>query len=294
MERVIAYENLRGLVYSPFYIGLAEGLFEQAGVELLASLSPSGEETLAGAAAGRVEIAWGGPMRVMRDHDRNTDSNLVCFGLAVQRDPFLIIGAEPDPDFAIANLPTRRLAVATEAPTPWLLLQEDVRRLGFDPTSIELTDPVNPIDALEGLANSRFDYVLAFEPWGSKAELEGTGSVLSVGARRGPLAFTSFYGSRDFVIKRPTAVSALLRGLSLSLARINSMESEEAASKVKAWFQEFDEPLLAAAISRYQRLKIWPSDTKITVDGFVRLKSALISGGFIQSDTAYDRVVVEI
>ena len=94
MERVIAYENLRGLVYSPFYIGLAEGLFEQAGVELLASLSPSGEETLAGAAAGRVEIAWGGPMRVMRDHDRNTDSNLVCFGLAVQRDPFLIIGAD--------------------------------------------------------------------------------------------------------------------------------------------------------------------------------------------------------
>jgi hypothetical protein len=72
------------------------------------------------------------------------------------------------------------------------------------------------------------------------------------------------------------------------------MESEEAASKVKAWFQEFDEPLLAAAISRYQRLNIWPSDTKITVDGFVRLKSALISGGFIQSDTAYDRVVAEI
>ncbi len=92
LEYVTAYENLRGLVYSPFYIGLAEGLFKEAGVELTAKLSPAGEETVAGAIAGRVEVSWGGPMRVMREHDKHPSSQLLCFGLAVQKDPFLIFG----------------------------------------------------------------------------------------------------------------------------------------------------------------------------------------------------------
>ncbi|MGA0424542.1 MAG: ABC transporter substrate-binding protein [Alphaproteobacteria bacterium] len=290
MEYVTAYENLRGLVYSPFYIGLAEGLFKEAGVELTAKLSPAGEETVAGAIAGRVEVSWGGPMRVMREHDKDPSSQLVCFGLAVQKDPFLIIGAKANTEFTPANLLTKRLAVATTAPTPWLLLQEDLRRLGFDPSAIELTDPVDPQEALEGL-NSRFDYVLAFEPWGSKAELEKRGFILYAGARRGPLAFTSFYGPRNFLTNRRTAALALMDGLKKSLSRINSINPAEAATKIKPWFDNFDEALLAAAIGRYQRLNLWPLDTDITADGFVRLKSSLISGGFIETDAAYENIV---
>lgn len=296
MERINAYENLRGLVYTPFYLGIAEGLFAAAGVELNATLSPSGAETAAGVAAGRVDVSWGGPMRVMAAHDTahgsEGSSDLVCFGLAVERDPFLVIAATPDADFSPARLVGRRLDVATLAPTPWLLLQEDVRRLGFDPAAIERKDGVEPLDAFRRLSAGAVDYVLAFEPWGSHAERSGDGHVVSAGARRGPLAFTSFYAPRRFIDERPTAAKALVQGLAAALQRVREIAPEDAAAKIRPWFEDVDPALLAAAVARYQRLGIWPATPEMTADGFARLKSSLISGGFISGDPSFERLVV--
>ena len=294
MERINAYENLRGLVYSPFYIGLAEGIFAEAGVDLNATLSPSGEETAAGVAAGRVDVSWGGPMRVMAAHDKDPSADLFCFGLAVGSDPFLVIGPSPDPDFSAAKLAAKRLAVATHAPTPWLLLQEDVRRAGFDPAAINREDGVDPEDALRQLAGGQIDYVLAFEPWGTIAERSGQGAVISAGARRGPLAFTSFYAPAPFLADRPDAVRALIKGLGNCLTRLRSMPSEEAAAIVKPWFPNFEVDVLAGAIQRYQRLGIWPESPEITADGYVRLKSSLISGGFISSDPSFEKLAPKL
>ena len=293
MERVNAYENLRGLVYTPFYLGIAEGLFETAGVELNATLSPSGEETAAGVAAGRVDVSWGGPMRVMRAHDRDGSADLVCFGLAVARDPFMVIGAEPDPEFTPAKLIGRRLAVATHAPTPWLLLQEDVRRLGLNPAAIRRDDPVEPEDALRRIAAGDLDYMLAFETWGAEAEARGM-AVLSAGARRGPLAFTSFYAPKAFLDDRADAARALVAGLETSLAAVRSSDPSWIAEKVKPWFPDTAIERIATAIARYQRLDLWPASAEITADGFVRLKSALLSGGFIASDPPFSELVQNV
>lgn len=289
MERINAYENLRGLVYTPFYLGLAEGLFAAHGIDLNATLSPSGEETAAGAAAGRVDVSWGGPMRVMRAHDRDPAADLVCFGLAVARDPFLVIGRTAEPDFSAARLAGKKLLVATLAPTPWLLLQEDVRRLGLDPAAIDREDAVDPKDALRRLAASDADYVLAFEPWAVRAEAAGC-AVVSAGARRGPLAFTSFYAPRSFVEARPAAAKALVAGLGAALQRLEEIAPADAAAQLDPWFPDVDRATRAAAIARYQRLGVWPASPEMTADGFVRLKSSLLSGGFIASDPPFEQL----
>ncbi len=292
MERVRAYENLRGLVYTPFYLGLAEGLFAKAGVELEATLSPSGAETAAGAAAGRVDVAWGGPMRVMAAHDKDPTADLVCFGLAVARDPFLVIGPAAAPGFSPAALVGKRLLVGTHAPTPWLLLQEDVRRQGLDPARVVREDEVEPEAALTRLKAGEADYVLAFEPWGAVAAEMGL-AVVSEGARRGPLAFTSFYAPRTFVEGRRPAARALVAGLGAALDRLRAIAPDAAAAAVAPWFPNVAPRHVAAAIARYQGLGIWPETPAMTADGFVRLKSALLSGGFIASDPPYERLVIE-
>lgn len=291
MDHVKGYENLRGLVYTPFYVGIAEGLFEAAGVKLEATLSPSGEETAAGAASGRVDLAWGGPMRVMATHDKDPEgADLVCFGLAVARDPFLVIAKRPDPSFTAAKLVGRRLLVATHAPTPWMLLQEDVRRLGLDPTAIIREDGIDPVDAFRRLQSGEADYILAFEPWGSLAERDCLGAVVSAGAKRGPLAFTSFYANRTFIETRTESVARLTQGLQKALTYVRGTNAAKLASIIRPWFPDFDEALLTTAITRYQRLDLWPDTPTMTADGFTRLKSSLLSSGYINSDPAFEKI----
>ena len=164
-------------------------------------------------------------------------------------------------------------------------------RSGIDPAAIDREDAVDPDVALDRLQSGAADYVLAFEPWGSAAEAQGRGAVVSAGARRGALAFTSFYASRDFVEARPAAAKALVAGLALCLERVRSIAPEDAAALIKPWFEDVDPVLLASAIGRYQRLGLWPATPEITVDGFVRLKSAMLSDGYIQTDPSFDRLV---
>src|SRR5438270_4140524 len=130
--RLRLYENYRFVLYAPFYAAHAIGAYAAEG--LTVELLPSPGVGLAEQALldGSVEVIWAGPMRVMRHHDQNPDSPLVCFAETVCRDPFSIVGRYPCPDFRLADLGGMRVATVSEVQTPWLCLQEDLRHAGAD------------------------------------------------------------------------------------------------------------------------------------------------------------------
>src|SRR6184192_2502098 len=97
--RLTLFENYRFVLYAPFYAAHAIGAYdaEALAVELL----PSPGMGLAEQALldGAVDVLWAGPMRVMKHHDVNPGSPLVCFAEIVCRDPFSIVGYRSNPNF---------------------------------------------------------------------------------------------------------------------------------------------------------------------------------------------------
>src|SRR5947199_629679 len=113
-------ENFRAVFYAPFYAAVALRLYEQNGVPVkLVTFSHDGEGVSA-LVDGNVDVAWGGPMRVMKAHDTDPGSPLVCFGEVVARDPFYLIAAERCHAARLEDLPALRFAPVSEVPTPWL------------------------------------------------------------------------------------------------------------------------------------------------------------------------------
>ena len=98
-------ENFRAIFYTPFYLLKTLGLAEQAGLELkwLPPGSPGG--AIDAIKNGSVDLTWGGPMRVMKDHDTTASNgqSLLCFGEVVTRDPFFLIGKKSLGDFELAH-----------------------------------------------------------------------------------------------------------------------------------------------------------------------------------------------
>jgi NitT/TauT family transport system substrate-binding protein len=134
---IVLSENFRALFYAPFYAAEATGAFRDAGVEV--RLEPSPDPVAANRAliAGDVDVMWGGPLRVILAHHADPASSLVCFCDVVARDPFFIIGKKPRPDFRPADLAALKLATVSEVPTPWVCLQDDLRRAGVDPARLD-------------------------------------------------------------------------------------------------------------------------------------------------------------
>src|SRR5215471_21437451 len=135
--RLRLYENYRFVLYAPFYAAHAIGAYAAEG--LTVELLPSPGVGLAEQASldGAVEVIWAGPMRVMKHHDDNPGSPLVCFAEIVCRDPFSVIGRYPYSDFRLADLARMRVATVHEVPTPWLRLQGDLRQAGIDPAQLD-------------------------------------------------------------------------------------------------------------------------------------------------------------
>src|SRR3546814_10293810 len=88
-------------------------------------------------------------MRVMLHHDADHDCPLVCFGQVVSGEPFVLVGRTPKPDFRFADLahsadrPGPRIGVAVDVPTPWMTMQDDLRRAGIDPASLNRAPDVS-------------------------------------------------------------------------------------------------------------------------------------------------------
>src|SRR5438105_4178161 len=134
---IVLQESLRGLFYAPYYAALALGAYDKEAVEVRFVSAPTPGQAPNALFNSTVDVAWGGPMRVNQLFDERPDCDLVCFGEAVTRDPFLLVGRTPRSGFALAELMRVRIATVSEVPTPWLCLQHDLRLAGLDPGKLD-------------------------------------------------------------------------------------------------------------------------------------------------------------
>ena len=139
---IILQESLRGLFYAPFYAALAHDAYAAEGVDVQIRQRP---RTWTGRDrdhdfGSEADVSWGGPMRVMQTYHHDPACDLVCFGEVVTRDPFLLVGRDSRPAFSVRDLAGLRLASVSEVPTPWMCLQEDLRRAGVAPGTVNGAD----------------------------------------------------------------------------------------------------------------------------------------------------------
>jgi NitT/TauT family transport system substrate-binding protein len=284
-------ENLRGILYTPFYAALALGAYRREGVEVGFVSAPEPARAVEGLFAGTVDVAWGGPMRVMQTYDRRADCDLVCFGEAVTRDPFFLIGREPRPDFTFADLYGKRVATVSEVPTPWLCLQEDLRRAVLDPNALPRVADRTMAENVAALRRGEFDVVQLFEPFAEELISSGDGHIWHAAANRGPTSYTSFYARRTTLIARREELKKVVRSLYRTQKWVHASPPAAIAKVIQSFFPAVPASLLQAAIARYLELGVWGSNPILPRAGYERLRAGLISARFVKQAAPFEQAV---
>ena len=289
--RLRLYENYRFVLYAPFYAAHAIGAYAAEG--LTVELLPSPGAGLAEQALldGAVDVLWAGPMRVMKHHDQNPGSALVCFAEVVCRDPFSIVGRYPNPGFRLTDLAQMRIATVSEVPTPWLCLQEDLRQAGIDPARLDRIADRSMAENLNALSEGRIQAAQFFEPVVEEALASGKGHLWLASSARGRTSYTAFVTTRDRLISDAEALLRMVRAIQRTQQWIYTQSAQEIAAAISSFFPALDIGLLAAALARYQSQSVWGHDTVLPEDGFDRLRRSLVSGGFIRQPTPYTACV---
>jgi NitT/TauT family transport system substrate-binding protein len=284
-------ENFRALFYAPFYAAHAIGAYQAEGVEVTLRPSPSPAATVAALHAGEVDAMWGGPLRVLLTHAADPAADVVCFCDVVARDPFFIIGREPRPEFALADLVGLRFASVAEVPTPWLCLQDDLRRAGIDPAALNRISGPTMAENATALRAGRLDAVQMFQPYAEELLADGAGHVWHAAAERGLTAYTTLVARRPVLAARRDEFAAMVRGMHRTLRWIAATPGAGIARAVGGFFPDVPAPVFAAALDRYRALGLYAPDPVLRREGFDRLQAAMLSGGALSRAIPFEQCV---
>ena len=288
--RLRLFENYRFVLYAPFYAAHAIGAYEDEGlaVELLPSPGPGHAE--AALAAGEVDVAWMGPIRLMKHHDENPDSPLVAFAEVVCRDPFSLVGGEPYPEFRIFELGHMRFASVSEVPTPWLCLAQDVRELGVDPAWIPRITDRSMAASVAALHDGSLDVAQLFEPYVEEA-VAGGGAIWYQASSRGRTSYTAFVATRERLAADPEPFRRMVRAIYRTQRWVAAEPPRAIAAAIADYFPALDRSVLTRALARYQEQGVWGRDPVLPEEGFDRLRRALLGDGFLARSVALEECV---
>ena len=288
---IVLQETLRGVFYAPFYATLSLGAYAREGVEvrLVSARTPS--DSARGLADGTVDVTWGGPMRVMLTYDQDPTCDLVCFCEVVTRDPFFLLGREPRPGFQLSELMGLRVGTVSEVPTPWLCLQEDMRRAGLDPAKLDRVADRSMAENCAALARGEVDAVQVFQPFVEELVESGAGHVWQAAATRGPTSYTTLYARRGLLAARREECLRMVRALYATLKWMHAGTGAQLASAIAAYFPAVPQTRLAHALDRYKLLGLWGRDPRLPRSGYERLGAGLVSGGLVKTEAPYETAV---
>jgi len=289
--RIVLQETLRAVFYAPFYAALALDAYGKEEVEVHLVTAPTPAQAAQGLADGSVDVGWGGPMRVMLTNEKDPACDLVGFCEVVTRDPFFLLGRTPCAHFKLAHLMGRRVATVSEVPTPWMCLQEDLRRDGLDPAKLDRVTGRSMPQSAALLRAGDIDVVQLFQPFVEELVEDGAGHIWYAAAARGATSYTCLYARRSRLAERRDACHRMVRALYRTLGWVHAVTGAEIAAAIASYFPDVPRERLANALERYKALGIWGRNPILPRSGYERLRASLLSGGLIQRGAPYDAAV---
>jgi NitT/TauT family transport system substrate-binding protein len=289
--RLRLYENYRFVLYAPFYAAHAIGAYQAEGLDVELSPSPGSGKAEQALIDSAVDVLWAGPMRVIKHHDDNPGSPLVCFAEIVCRDPFSILGHYPNPGFQLADLARMRFASVSEVPTPWLCLQQDLRQAGVDPCRLDRIGDRSMAENLSALREGRLAAAQFFEPVVEEALASGAGHLWFAASSRGRTSYTAFVTTRGRLAGNAEPLLRMVRAIYRTQQWLRANSAAVIAGAIASFFPALNRAVLARALGRYQAQGVWGSDPILSEDGFDRLRLGLVSGGFVRRPVSYQACV---
>jgi NitT/TauT family transport system substrate-binding protein len=206
------------------------------------------------------------------------------------RDPFFLLGREPNPGFSLRDLVGPRVAVVMEVPTPWICLQHDLRLAGIDPAQISLMPARSMADNAAALRAGEVDVIQLFHPYAMEVTQSGAGHVWYAAASRGPCSYTTLNTTREFAQREPDTLTAMCRAMYKTQQWIATHDGRALAERVASFFPDVPAATLAACYDDYRRREVWNRVPTLSRAGFESMRDAALGCGRLQHKFDYDEV----
>ncbi len=278
--------------YAPLAAGAALGHFADEGFDVTVTTAGAlGKGAVQALLDGDVAIALSGLMRSLELADRGGPL-LVHFAEVCRRNGFFLLARRPMPGFAWPDLAGATVLSFAEAPTPWQCLLAVLRRHGVDPATVRIDRTRPTAEAVAAFRAGHGDFLEQAEPVVSALVAAGAAAVVaSMGEATGPVPFTSYMATPEFLRRERDAAVRFTRAVARTQRWLAAHDTSEIARCITAHFPGVPAGTLEGAVARYRGQDTWARTPVLDRRGYTALHEILRGGGLIRHPHRYEDLV---
>lgn len=163
LTKVRVAEVTHSSFYTPLYVALEKGYFEDAGLDVELILTPGADKVSAAVLSGDVQIGFAGAESAIYVYEQDEKDYLQIFGGLTKRDGQFIVAKEDIKDFKLEDLYGKEILVGRSTGMPALNFLNALKNNNVDIGKIKVNDSVE-FAALSGtFIGGTGDFVNLFE-----------------------------------------------------------------------------------------------------------------------------------
>ena len=292
LKKVSLAEVTHSSFYTPLYVAIENGYFEDEGLEIELILTPGADKVSAALLSGDVEIGFAGAESAIYVYEQNNPDYLQIFSGLTKRDGQFIVSRDNYEDFSLEDLYGKEILVGRSTGMPALNFLNGLKNMGIDIDRININYSVE-FAALSGtFIGGTGDFVNLFEPNATSLEENGYGKVVaSVGEMSGEVPYTAFYARKSYIEENSDIIDAFTKAIAKGIEYTMNNDSSVVAEDIIAQFPDTDVDELALMIDRYKEYDCFLTTPFVSEEIFTNLEDFLIDFELIENYVPYNDLV---
>jgi NitT/TauT family transport system substrate-binding protein len=285
LAKVRYNEVVRSILYTPAYVAIAKGYFEEAGIEQTMSTAFGGDKSVAALLGNAADIALIGPETSIYVQNSDSPVKMPIFCGLTATDGFMLIGREKVGKFEWSMLKGKHILGFRPGSTPLLFLEAALRQNGIDPQrDVKLMNNVAVPARVGSWLSGQNQFAIFIEPDASQLELDGKAHfMVSIGETVGPADYTSFMATDRYIRENPEVIQGWTNAIAKAQKWTAAAAIPEIVKILEPFFPGVKSEALASGAERYRKLRIWKSTPVIEPQAIERFQDILVEGGVLET-----------
>ena len=277
-------EVVRSILYTPAYVAIAKGYFEEAGIDVTMATAQGGDKSMAALLGNGADIALMGPETPIYVLTSDSPTKVRIFCGLTSTDGFMLVGREKVDRFDWSMLKGKDVLGFRPGSTPLLFFEAAMRQNGIDPQKdVKLVNNVAIPARVGSWLAGQNQYAIFIEPDASQLELDGKAHFLaSIGETVGFADYTSFMATDKYIHDNPEVLQGWTDAIAKAMKWTASAPTAEIVQVLVQFFPGVSPQALTAAAERYRRLKIWKVSPVIERPAIDKFQDILVAGGVLE------------
>ena len=295
MNNIKIAEVTHSVFYSPLYVAIEEGYFNEENIDIKLILTPGADKISAAVLSGDVQIGFAGAESAIYVYEKNEKDYLQIFSGLTKRDGQFILGRKDKKDFSLKDLYGKEILVGRSSGMPALNFLNALKNEEIDKNKIKINYNIDFASLSGAFIGNTGDYVNLFEPTALKLENEGYGYVLqSIGLLSGEMPYTTFYARKSYIENNKEIIKSFTKAINKGLEFVKNNDEMKIAKSIYKQFPDLSLNDLSTIIKRYKDADSFLDSSYIEEKLLVNLENLLIDNNLLKDYVPYNDLIIEV